>query len=50
MKTLEQIINNSKSVTDIKNVPSIVKDDLCIIGQFCIYRTYDIAILQISSS
>ncbi len=35
MKTLEQIINNSKSVTDIKNVPNTVKDNLCIIGQFC---------------
>lgn len=34
-KTLEQIINNSKSVTDITNIPSKIRDNLYTIGQFC---------------
>ncbi len=35
MKTLEQIICNSSSVTDIENIPTNVWENLSIIGQYC---------------
>lgn len=34
-QTLEQIINNSKSITDIKNIPTNIRGYLSTIGQYC---------------